>query len=89
MKFLAHLGLPRHQNGACVGSFEDWLPYSNFCYQKIDEGKSWFDANKGCSDAGGSLAVAHNDALMQAIIQHTTGTDHWLGLKKDENEDGK
>ena len=72
----------------CTGTYEDWLGDSNFCYQLIEEGKNWFDARTACSDAGGDLAVIHSEALMSATLQHISGHDGWMGLKKDELEDG-
>ena len=73
---------------SCIGPFEDWLGDSDFCYQLIDEEKNWFDAKTACSDAGGGLAVLHSEALMNATLPHILGHNGWIGLKKDQLEDG-
>ena len=91
MSFLLYISVHNVHPGlqaSCIGPFEDWLGDSNFCYQLIEEGKSWYDARTACSDKGGDLAVVHSDALMNAILQHIQGHNGWIGLKKDELEDG-
>ena len=44
-----------------------------------------------CNSLGGDLAVIHNEKLMNVTIEHTheDGQDSWIGLKKDEQGDGK
>ena len=73
---------------SCIAPYEDWLGDSDFCYQLILEGKNWFDARTACSDAGGDLAVMNNEALTTTMLEHIVGHDGWIGLKKDELEDG-
>ena len=41
-----------------------------------------------CNSLGGDLAVIHNEKLMNVTIEHTN-EDSWIGLKKDEQGDGK
>ena len=71
--------------------FEDWVIDSDVCFQKVSEHKSWFDARDMCNSLGGDLAVIHNEKLMNVTIEHTheDGQDSWIGLKKDEQGDGK
>ena len=44
-----------------------------------------------CNSLGGDLLVIHNEKLMNVTIEHTheDGQDSWIGLKKDEQGDGK
>lgn len=74
---------------SCSGAFENWVDESDYCYQKVDEPKNWFDAKTSCSGLGGTLVTIYSDAVMQAIIEHAGGNNCWIGLKKDELEDGK
>ena len=74
---------------SCSGAFENWVDGSDYCYQKVDEPKNWFDAKTSCSDLGGTLVTIYSDSVMQAIIEHSGGENRWIGLKKDELEDGK
>ena len=55
----------------------------------MDEPKNWFDAKTSCSDLGGTLVTIYTNEVMQAIIEHSGGSDRWIGLKKNELEDGK
>ena len=89
IKFLVRNKSPPKTEASCTGGFENWLEASEYCYQKVDEPKNWFDAKTSCSDLGGTLVTIYTNEVMQAIIEHSGGSDRWIGLKKNELEDGK
>ena len=77
------------EEGSCSGAFENWLEASEYCYQKVDEPRNWFDAKTSCAELGGTLVTIYSDAVQNALNEHSDGVDRWIGLKKNELEDGK
>ena len=78
--------------GTCPDQFEDWHANSLYCYLlKTADGdlKTWDEAQKFCSDAGGNLASeqtkSERNYIVDKLKEHSVHT--WIGLKA--KDDGK
>ena len=75
----------------CTDQFEDWNGNSDYCYQSVPDGKSFYDAQDFCNSIGDDLAIVHSESTMNSIIAHTqeAAQSMWIGLKKDQLEGSK
>ena len=85
------LFIPQYYTDGCTDGFEDWNGKSDYCYTSMSDKKTFYDAQDVCSTLGDELAVIHSEDIMTSIWQHTheAGEQIWIGLKKDQLEDGK
>ncbi|KAI5769342.1 CD69 [Gulo gulo luscus] len=73
-----------------VSSCSDgWIGYQRKCYFTSTEKRGWTLAQNFCYEQDATLAFIDSEKDMSFLKQHVGITNHWIGLKTEDNQTWK